>query len=119
MGVLLLVITNFAFGGWLFFSRKVRAAVGKLPLPLPFWLRALSVLYAFASCFVLLMALQLFYLFEVDANSRACWLRSERWAQVQTGMTEQQVVQPGGDCRKLVFVANDIGRDMWKGLFQG
>jgi hypothetical protein len=97
LGVLLLVVANFALGVWLFFSRKVRDAVGRLPLPLPLLIRAPVVLYAFASCFVLLMALQLFYFFEVDARSRECWQRSARWAQVQKGMTGQQVVQILGE----------------------
>jgi hypothetical protein len=97
LGVLLLVLANFALSVWLFFSRKVRDAVKRLPLVLPILVRAPVVLYAFASCFVLVMAMQLFYFFEVDARSRECWQRSQRWAQVQTGMTAQQVVQILGE----------------------
>src|SRR5262249_56648721 len=63
------------------------------PTVLKIILRAAGVLYAAASLIVLLIAILLFYLYEVSDSAQEFWKNTHEWASVKVGMTEPDVAR--------------------------
>lgn len=93
VGILLIVVANFACSAKVLVSQKGRSDFSSRPTVLGIALRAVSIFYAVASLLMLLIASLLFYSYEWSAEAREFWKHSRKWANVTVGMTSQEVVQ--------------------------